>query len=207
MVSMFQTSHTIQPAEGNGQDRLVVVHIESKAIIAVADGAGGRSGGVEAADLAVMLIRERAESLNSQADCERVLAELDGVVASNKAAGETTAVVAVVSSAGLVGASVGDSGAWLVNATSIDDLTRNQIRKPFIGTGAAIPIGFARASVGGILLVATDGLLKYTSREKITAAIQQSDLDAAPSALVSLVRYQSGALPDDVTCALCRLVK
>jgi len=93
-----------------------------------------------------MLIKERAYSLNTQADCERVLTELDEVVAANNAAGETTAVAAIVSSAGIVGASVGDSGAWLVNGTVIDDLTMNQVCKPFIGTGAAIPIGFARCS-------------------------------------------------------------
>ena len=202
---MFQTSQIIQPSEGSGQDRLVVLRTESKVVIIIADGAGGRSGGAEAADLATKLIRERAETLSTQADCERILTELDGIVASNSAAGETTAVVTIVSSAGIVGASVGDSGAWLVNGTGIDDLTMNQVRKPFIGTRAVIPIGFARVRVDGTLLIATDGLLKYTSREKIAAVIQQSDLDAAPSALVSLVRYQSGALPDDVTCVLCRL--
>lgn len=204
---MFQTSQVIQPAEGIGQDRLVVVRLGLKVVIAIADGAGGRSGGAEAADLAAILIKERAESLNSQSDCERILAELDGIVASSNAAGETTTVVAVVSSTGVVGASVGDSGAWLVNTAGVDDLTRSQVRKPFIGTGAAIPIGFARASVDGTLLVATDGLLKYTSREKITAVIQESNFDTTPAALVSLVRYHSGALPDDVTIALCRLVK
>ena len=204
---MFQTSQAIQPAEGNGQDRLVVLRTETKVIIAIADGAGGRSGGAEAADLAAKLIGERAKILSTQADCERILTELDGIVASNSAAGETTTVVAIISSAGIVGASVGDSGAWLVNGTGIDDLTMNQVRKPFIGTRAAIPIGFARARVDGTLLVATDGLLKYTSREKIAAVIQQSAFDTAPSALVSLVRYHSGALPDDVTCALCRLGK
>jgi serine/threonine protein phosphatase PrpC len=204
---MFQTSQIIQPAEGSGQDRLVVLRTESRVIIAIADGAGGRSGGAEAADLAAKLIGERAETLSTQADCERLLTELDGTVASNNAAGETTAVVAIVSSAGIVGASVGDSGAWLVSATGIDDLTKNQIRKPFIGTRAAIPIGFTRAGLDGTLLVATDGLLKYTSREKITVTIQQSDFDTTPAALVSLVRYVSGALPDDVTCAICRLIK
>jgi serine/threonine protein phosphatase PrpC len=151
-----------------------------------------------------MLIKERVELLNSQVDCERTLAEIDKIIASDEVAGETTTVVAVVSSEGIYGASVGDSGAWLVRGGGIDDLTAHQIRKPFLGMGAATPVGFSRTSCNGILLVATDGLLKYTSRERITATIQQTDFCAAPAALVSLVRYPSGALPDDVTVSLCR---
>lgn len=201
---MFQTAHAIQPAEGGGQDRLVELCASSKMVLAVADGAGGRSGGVEAADLVATLITERGKSLSSQADCERILAELDQMIASGKSAGETTAVLAVVSSNGVCGASVGDSGAWLVNGEHIDDLTAHQIRKPFLGTGAAKPVGFRRGACHGTLLLATDGLLKYTSREQIAATIHKTDLIATPAALLALVRYPSGAWPDDVTISLCR---
>jgi serine/threonine protein phosphatase PrpC len=204
---MFQTSHIIQPAEGVGQDRLAVVRRGSRIIIAIADGAGGRSGGAEAADFVALFAKERAESLNSQADCERILTDLDALIASDKTAGETTAIVSIVSSEGICGASVGDSGAWLVKGSGVDDLTLHQIRKPFLGTGAAMPVGFSRNGWDGIFLVGTDGLLKYTSRDKIAATIQQTDFAAAPAALVSLVRYASGALPDDVTISLCRTIK
>lgn len=203
---MFQISQMVQPTEGVGQDRLSVVQLGAKIIIAIADGAGGRSGGAEAADFVALLARERAESLNSQSDCERILAELDETIASAKAAGETTAIVSIVSSEGIRGASVGDSGAWLVKGSGIDDLTLHQIRKPLLGTGAAMPVGFSRAGCSGTLLVATDGLLKYTSREKIAATIQKTDFNTTPSALIALVRYPSGALPDDVTISLCRCI-
>jgi len=123
---MFQTSQIIQPAEGVGQDRLTVVRLGAKVIIAIADGAGGRSGGAEAADFVALLVKERAASLNSQTDCKRILAELDETIASDKTAGETTAIVLIVSSEGICGASVGDSGTWLVKGSHIDDLTLHQ---------------------------------------------------------------------------------
>jgi hypothetical protein len=49
-------------------------------------------------------------------------------------AGETTGVVVVVSPAGLIGVSVGDSAAWLITGTGIDDLTAGQ-RRARLGSG------------------------------------------------------------------------
>jgi len=56
--------------------------------------------------------------------------------------GETTAVVVDVRTIGIAGASVGDSRAVIVKDGTISELTANQKRKPFIGTGMAEPIGF-----------------------------------------------------------------
>jgi hypothetical protein len=92
----------------------------------------------------------------------------------------------------------------VVGASGIDDLTHQQIRKPFLGVGTVASIGFTRAALTGTLIVASDGLLKYTSREKIATAVLEPDLDAVTSNLVGLVRYPSGALPDDVAIVLCR---
>jgi serine/threonine protein phosphatase PrpC len=69
-----------------------------------------------------------------------------------------------------------------------------------------MPVSFTRGLLEGTLLVASDGLLKNTSLEKITATILTADFDDAASKLVELVRYQSGALPDDVSVLLVRKI-
>ena len=190
-------------ADGGGQDRLQVLRRGEQLIVAIADGAGGRSGGAEAAELAVELIAKGAHELETQADCEELLRKADTAISTNANCGETTAVVAVASETGIYGASVGDSGVWILNGTSIDELTKFQQRKPFLGNGG-LAVGFRREEWGGTLLVATDGLLKYTSWEAIASIAAQQDLRELPAALVGLVRYPSGNLPDDIAIAVCR---
>ena len=48
-------------------------------------------------------------------------------------------------------------------------------------------------------MLATDGLLKYTSSERILAVCREHPPEVATQKLIELVRYPSGALPDDVT--------
>jgi PPM family protein phosphatase len=134
----------------------------------------------------------------------RILEESDAALADDPAAGETTAVVAVVTRRGIAGASVGDSGAWIVTETGHEDLTENQHRKPGLGTGMVIAVPFAARRWTGTLLLASDGLLKYTSDEAICQVARGADLQSAASGLVDLVRLRSGGLPDDVAVLLCR---
>lgn len=67
-----------------------------------------------------------------------------------------------------------------------------------------MPVAFNSSLLEGTLLVASDGLLKYTSQEKIAEMIASVDFDGIAEELVALVRYQSGALPDDVSILLAR---
>jgi len=132
------------------------------------------------------------------------LTSLDQEMVAHGTYGETTCVVVVVSDNGIVGTSVGDSGALIFSETGAENLTANQVRKPLLGSGLAIPVNFTRSALDGTLLVASDGLLKYTSQEKITATILASDFESVANKLVGLVRYQSGALPDDISILLAR---
>lgn len=118
--------------------------------------------------------------------------------------GETTCIIVILSEAEIIGASVGDSGALIFSKDGVDNLTRNQIRKPLLGSGQASPVGFSQTHLDGVLLIASDGLLKYTSQEKIAATIAASGFDEAAKKLIDLVRYQSGTLPDDVSILLTR---
>ena len=154
-------------AAGNpeNQDRGIVIEDGERVVLCVADGAGGRSGGTEAATMVVELVRQNANLLINAESCAELLRKMDAAIAKDAVAGETTCAVAVVTPEEICGASVGDSGAWLIPANGNHlDLTHAQQRKPFIGSGSAWPVSFRRPLQAGWLLLATDGLLKYTSR-------------------------------------------
>jgi serine/threonine protein phosphatase PrpC len=189
-------------AAGNpeNQDRGLVIHDGARGVLCVADGAGGRSGGTEAATMAVEVVRQSANLLINAESCAEVLRKLDAVITKDTIAGETTCALVAVTPKEIFGASVGDSGIWLIPASGNHmDLTQAQQRKPFIGSGSAWPVSFQRSRQVGRLLLATDGLLKYTSAEQIIAACREHPAGLAAQRLIELVRYPSGALPDDVT--------
>jgi len=79
-------------AAGNpeNQDRGLVIHDGARGVLCVADGAGGRSGGTEAASMTVELVRQNANLLINAESCAEVLRKLDAVIAKDSIAGETT---------------------------------------------------------------------------------------------------------------------
>jgi serine/threonine protein phosphatase PrpC len=202
---MINVSKTVLAGESELQDCAESFQVGSILVLVVADGAGGLSGGAEAAEFLVRRVRELASpSIIAPEGVSGLLESADREMAAAGAYGETTGVVVAASESGIVGASVGDSGAWIISSSGVDDLTANQFRKPFIGSGRAIPVGFSRNGFEGTLLVASDGLLKYAGRDHIASAVQAMDLDEASRNLVALVRYPSGTLPDDTSILLAR---
>lgn len=198
----------LQSVAGNpeNQDRGLILRDGQREVLCVADGAGGRAGGAEAASLAVEMIRREGWRINNPETCVDVLRQMDETTAKDAAAGETTCVVVVVTPKEIIGGSVGDSGAWWIPESGNPvNLTESQQRKPFVGTGAAWPVAFERKHQPGWLLLATDGLLKYTSMERISGVCRQQPVELAVKTLIDLVRYPSGALPDDVTIILAKL--
>jgi serine/threonine protein phosphatase PrpC len=138
--------------------------------------------------------------------CADLLRDMDQVIAKDTVAGETTCALAVLTPEEIFGASVGDSGIWLIPTNGIHtDLTSRQQRKPLLGSGCAYPVSFRHRTQSGFLLLASDGLLKYTSAENIIETCRQPASDIAAQQLIELVRYSSGALPDDVTLILTKL--
>jgi len=51
----------------------------------------------------------------------------------------------------MMGASVGDNQAWIIDDGEIANLTRSQNRKPMLGSGNAQPVGFTSAPLKGNL--------------------------------------------------------
>ena len=204
----FEHAVAIESYRPVGQDRAAVFHAGDALVVVVADGAGGIAGGAEAADAVVAAVQEAVEAgveLRPKPWSD-LLVELDRRMVSSAEIGETTAVVVAVSPAGIVGSSVGDSAAWIAVHDRILDLTANQARKPFLGTGAARAVGFAAGPLTGTLLVASDGLVKYDSRPNIARTARGEDLASAAATLIQQVRLPSGQLQDDVAVALLRPV-
>jgi serine/threonine protein phosphatase PrpC len=204
---MFATSKQIHAGGSELQDRAEIFLNGSNLILVLADGAGGLSGGAKAAEFIVESVKQQVGStiINSQQLCA-FLTSIDQKMSARGTFGETTCVVVILSDSGIVGASVGDSGALVFSKTGVENLTANQVRKPLLGSGLAIPVGFTCSQLNGTLLIASDGLLKYTSQEKIAATILAADFKNAAAKLIELVRYQSGALPDDVSVLLARII-
>jgi hypothetical protein len=82
-----------------------------------------------------------------------VLETIDHVVFSDPVAGETSALVMLVQQGVVVGASVGDSLAYIIPpAGDARLLTACYRKEPCIGTGMASPVGFGPVRLEGRLI-------------------------------------------------------
>ncbi len=165
----------------------------------VADGAGGLGGGARAAELAAAgfesLIQEMSPGeVTPEVWCE-LLAQLDAKLERDPDAGESTAVVAIIHEHRVVGASVGDSEAWVVVPNGAREILTSGQHKARLGSGRATPVGFRTTVAEGVLLAATDGLFHAANPDTIRAALLGTP---TPEALVALARSRSGKLYDDV---------
>jgi PPM family protein phosphatase len=187
---------------GRGEDRLLVERAGDRLLIVVADGAGGTGGGGVAAqdvcDAAGTMFRA-----DEGDDWAVRLREIDCLLAKARHGGLSTAVVVEIVDGQVSGASVGDSGAWLVSDGDVADLTERQVRKPLLGSGTAKPMAFGPVLLHGRLLVGTDGLFKYATRVKLAAAATRGAPELAVNVLIDAVRMASGRLQDDVGVVVC----
>ena len=210
-ISVFRTAVELRSYRAASEDRAAVVSYSGGIVLAVADGVGGRRGGAAAADLAVRLVRDAATRITRPADPEAwrdLLFDIDQALHADPDAGETTLVVVSVSPEGIVGATVGDSEAWLVSSSAgHSPLTGTGRRKPYLGYGMAVPIGLQHSppSPTDTLLLATDGLFKYADPDRIAATASGADFVAAAAAVAELPRNSAGSFYDDVAVVLCRV--
>jgi PPM family protein phosphatase len=197
--------------EGEGtvlQDRARVIEVGATFVIAIADGAGGVGGSEHAAEAVLQgieLLIERGASLKDDSTWLAYLEETDSAISRAGSWGLTTAVVLAVTERWIVGASVGDSEAWLATSDGFRSLTSGQNRKPLLGSGAARPISFRRPNTGGTLIVGTDGLFKYAPVSRICEVAVGNPPEIAARTLIDLVRMPNGKLQDDVGLVVCSL--
>jgi PPM family protein phosphatase len=167
-------------------------------LLALADGVGNSGAGATAAEYVVAALTKLAPAAGST-DWFEALCALDDELSLRGSGGQTTGVVASGDSSRIVGASLGDSCAWLISpAGEMTDLTARQRRRPLLGSGEALPVQFEAELTGGRLLLASDGLVKYATVERICALAIQGTVSEAANAVANSVRLPSGALQDDV---------
>lgn len=189
---------------GRGQDRAAIRTRDNKATLVLADGAGGGAGGAEAAEISLAAALEQLELTDAHAP-EVVVTNLDRVLLAARDAGETTLIAAKLRGRELVGASVGDSGAWLIDPSGYRDLTAHQSRKPMLGSGDAQVTSFSAVLGSETLLIASDGLLNFAPANLICEIVRNApNLQVAGTQLVDSVRLRSGTLPDDVSVVLLK---
>lgn len=193
--AMISATYRVESA-GSNEDQLLIRRRGERTVAVVCDGAGNGGRGALAAELA---IDELARIIGQEGfiDWVRALVGVDQLLKRQAQGGETTCVVVDISDDGdLRGASVGDSGAWMLPARRpVLDLTAHQDRAR-LGSGQAGPVRF-KAQLMGRLLLATDGLFKY-----IRAADVRTCAARGVDALIDSVRLKSGALSDDVAVIL-----
>jgi serine/threonine protein phosphatase PrpC len=174
-------------------------------VVALADGAGGIRGGATASRAFVEAVKVAANdptfSIDDADGWIDLFRETDKALHELRA-GETTGVVVSLSARTLLGVGTGDSEAWMVTPTRVDDLTAMQHTKRRLGSGRVVPAVFHRGALSGALLVATDGLLKHAAMEVIARIVRASPIGVAAEQLIDLVRLPSGRFPDDVGIVL-----
>ncbi|MCC9603353.1 serine/threonine protein phosphatase [Stieleria sp. JC731] len=200
-MTSFETSHVVEAYREQCEDCVEVIADDDRTVIVVADGAGGTGDGRTAAETVIRETRANYAAMDGSTDWSQFLSQLDFRVH----AGETTAVIVDIYPDRILGASVGDSCAWVIDGPNISDLTRTQIRKPLLGSQASKPAPFWHGSLNGILLVASDGFFDYAKRDQITQLIGRTDFFAIPRACVDMVRLPSGELWDDTAIVACRV--
>jgi serine/threonine protein phosphatase PrpC len=178
----------------------MVLPVPAGWIVCVADGTGGSSGGAEAADLFISGIQRASGSITfhmgEPAAWVALFEALDAEIARAPLAGETTGVALAVVSGSVVGASCGNSRAYLSTQAGLRELTSGQSHRPRLGTGRASVQPFS-AEAHGVLVAATDGLFDHVNPADVTNAVRAESADPG-DALIRLVLDRHKALPDDV---------
>jgi len=191
---------SVQPA--SGEDRAIAMLAGGGYLVAVADGAGGTGGGAVAAECFIAFVASLAQDVVST-DWFAALCTFDDQLSVDPSGGHTTGIVAFVDGERVIGASVGDSAAWLISPSGqLRDLTARQRRRPLLGSGEALPVQLQAERRGDCVLLASDGLFKYPPLDRICTLATHGSVANAADALVDCVRLPSGALQDDVAVVI-----
>jgi PPM family protein phosphatase len=187
----------------SGQDRAIAIPAAGGYLVALADGAGGTGNGAVAAEHLIAFVTKLSQEAVASADWFAALCAFDDELSARPSGGQTTGIIAFIDSERVRGASVGDSSAWLIAVSGgMTDMTARQRRRPLLGTGEALPVQFEVKRLGNTVLLASDGLFKYASVDRICTLATRGTVAEAADALANCVRLPSGALQDDVAVVI-----
>jgi len=199
-VVNFSLAHVNLAAGALSSDCTASLRLPDCLVLIVADGAGGTSYGREASGAVIDLITHETAHGVAFDDALRIVDTLTSIDARlARGRGQTTAVCVSLAANSIVGASAGDSEAWIVAGNEVSILTEAQSRKPLLGAGAA-PTPFAvPGPLQGTLIVASDGLFAYATQEQIVRACTAPSVTDVAHELAKSARLASGSLQDDLS--------
>jgi PPM family protein phosphatase len=180
----------------------------------VADGQGGREGGGEAAREACRSAGAIAMSiaprkLRDGKTWTKILKQADEKVSLTEQAGFAAFLGMAFDETGVWGASNGDCAVLAVSSSGAAvELTRDQIKNPPLGSGAAAITPF-KMNMGGewMLLAMTDGVWKYAGWDAIIAHISRHRGRELLDEILRSARAGGGnGLQDDFTLVVCEKV-
>lgn len=188
-------------------DRLALIdHPRAGFALIVADGAGGIPGGARAAERSVGRARGFTESFVGPFDAPAwsgFLGDLDLSLADDPQCGEAAVLALSVTPTKVIGARVGDVGAWCVSNGRATSLVYGSRGGDRAGSRLAVP-EVIDEPWSGTLVVATDGWWRATDVPRALAEIEALALEDACERLVARVTGPSGERGDDVTVVLVR---
>jgi PPM family protein phosphatase len=207
MASRYQYAQAAASVQATPQESARIFERGDVLVVVVADGGGGIRGGAAASRCLIAVVESAVNDERfALEDLEAWLVlfrEADAGLSAN-GAGETTGVVIVLGARGLLGVSTGDSEAWVVTDSAIDNLTVGQHTRQRLGTNCATPTAFRRPAPRDALVVASDGLFKFAGRDVIADIVRARAIGRATESLVELVKLRSGKVAEDVTVVLVR---
>lgn len=195
---MYQISSYLEQQNIQGDDSLFLMEQGGVIWFCVSDGAGGTAG-AQAASFHIVKEFEEASSVGGfrgPEEFEELLRKFDIDMARDPDCGEATGIVGKIEAGNIIGASVGDSEAWVFNKKYEYQLTGLQNRKPLLGSGIAQPIGFGPMVLEAALLVGSDGLFNYTEMGSILGALKDN---ATAEDIAGLAKHAAGKLQDDLS--------
>jgi PPM family protein phosphatase len=147
-----RTASLVVPSRTRSDDAADVIEVDDRLVLVLVDGAGGSGSGAAAARAVISSVHQLTHDLTTGALAPAaLLAQIDRDLARAPTGGQTTVIVALASEGSITGASVGDSEAWLFTDRAVLDLTRDQHRKPLLGTGQAVPVPFETSAAGKVV--------------------------------------------------------
>ena len=218
-TTLAYSARVAEARRGCGGDRITAISLPDRIVFAVADGAGGVTGGAAAAEAVCRATTDWChqektaddQSLRCQSGISELLARIDRGIADSGTGGLAAAVIINISDDDWIsGASVGDCRAWIFDLDGLPamELTSGQHRKPLLGEDGAEPVSFEGELRNRLLVVATDGLWKYTNLPSCAAIMKLAisnplfPLETLADALIDSTRLPTGALQDDVGLAI-----
>lgn len=202
---MIEITANIQAAGTPCRDRISWVRHGQRVVFALADGEDKPIGGDFAAEYVIKGALKYAGKVHRPLPPEEwleIFANLDEQL-EREPTGETRLVVVDTDGQALTGACVGDVMGALITDGAFVDFTKERVKQPLLGSGRATPRGFEAIFGDATLLMASDGLIKYTSEPLMREAARGFDAQA----VANLVHLPGGRLMDDTAVLLARMGK